>query len=40
MKYSKEKYDSMSMAQHQQLYKLWKRARFVKGKKTPKTAEL
>ena len=33
-KYSKEEYDSMSMAQHQQLYKLWKKVGLVKGKKT------
>ena len=34
-KYSREEYDSMSMAQHQQLYKLWKKAKLVKGKKAP-----
>ena len=36
-KYSREEYDSMSMIQHQQLYKLWKKAGFVKGKKTPES---
>ena len=34
--YSMEEYDSMSMAQHQQLYKLWIIARLIKRKRTPK----
>ena len=33
-KYSREEYDSMSMAQHQQLCKLQKKAVLIKGKKT------
>ena len=33
-KYSHEEYDSMSTAQHQQLYGLWKKAGLIKGKKT------
>ena len=33
-KYSREEYDSMSMAQHQQLYELWKKAGLMKVKKT------
>ena len=33
-KYSREKYDSMSMAQQQQLYELWKRAQLIKSKMT------
>ena len=35
MKYYKEEYDSMSMAQHQQLYELQKKPGLTKGKKTP-----
>ena len=34
-KYSREEYDSMTMVQQQQLYKLQKKARLIKGKKTP-----
>ena len=34
MKYSREEYDSVSMAQHQQLHELWKKAGLIKGKKT------
>ena len=37
-KYSKDEYDSMSTAQHQQLYELWKKARIIKGKKTPESS--
>ena len=37
-KYSREQYDSMSMAQHQELYKLWKKAILLKGKKTPESS--
>ena len=37
-KYSREEYDSMSVAQHQQLYELWKRAGLIKGKKTPESS--
>ena len=33
-KYSREEYDSMSVAQHQQHYKLWKKAGLIKGKNT------
>ena len=36
-KYYREEYDSMSMAQHQQLFKLQKEAGLVKGKKTPES---
>ena len=32
-----EEYDSMSMAQRQQLHELWKKAQLVKGKKTPES---
>ena len=28
----------MLAAQHQQLYELWKKARLIKGKKTPKSS--
>ena len=31
-KYSREEYDSISVAQHQQLYELWKRAGLIMGK--------
>ena len=34
-KNSKEDYDSMLMAQCQQLYELWKKAGLIKDKKTP-----
>ena len=34
-KYSREEFDSMLMAQHQQLYELQKKARLIKGKKPP-----
>ena len=34
-KYSREEYNLMSTTQHQQSYKLWKKARFIKCKKTP-----
>ena len=37
-KYSKEEYESMSMVQHQQLYELQKKARLIKGKKTPESS--
>ena len=37
-KYSREEYNLMSTAQHQQLYKLWKKARLVKDKKTPESS--
>ena len=37
-KYSREENDSMSMAQHQQLYVLQKKARLIKGKKTPESS--
>ena len=37
-KYSREEYDSMSMAQHQQLYELQKKARLIKGKKAPESS--
>ena len=37
-KYSREEYDSMLVAQHQQLYELWKKARLIKGKKTPESS--
>ena len=37
-KYSREKYDSMSVAQRHQLYELWKRARLMKGKKTSESS--
>ena len=37
-KYSRENYDSISMAQHQQLYELWKKAGLIKGKKTPESS--
>ena len=37
-KYSREEYDSLSMAQHQQLYELKKKARLIKSKKTPETS--
>ena len=37
-KYSREEYDSMSMTQCQQLYKLWKKAGLIKGKKTPESS--
>ena len=36
-KYSREEYDSMSKAQCQQLYELQKKARLIKGKKTPES---
>ena len=36
-KYSQEEYDSMSAAQHQELYELWKNAGLIKGKKTPES---
>ena len=37
-KYFKEENDSMSMAQHQNLYKLPKKARLIEGKKTPESS--
>ena len=37
-KYSREEYDSMSVAQCQQLYKLWKKARLMKHEKTPENS--
>ena len=37
-KYSREEYDSMLMAQHQQLYELWKKAGLIKDKKTPESS--
>ena len=39
-KYSREEYDSMSAAQCQQLYELWKRAGLIKGKKTPESSRV
>ena len=38
-KVSRQEYDSMSAAQHQQLYELRKRARLIKGKKTPESSK-
>ena len=35
---SREEYDSMSAAQCQQLYELWKKAKLIKGKKTPESS--
>ena len=35
-KYSKDEYDSMLMAQHQQLYELWKKARLIKVRRSQK----
>ena len=40
MKYSREEYDSISMAPCQQLYELQKNASLMKGKKTQKAAQL
>ena len=37
-KYSQEEYDSMLAAQCQQLYELQKKARLIKGKKTPESS--
>ena len=37
-KYSRDEYDSMSIAQHQQLYELLKKARFINGKKTKESS--
>ena len=37
-KYSQDEYDSMSAAQCQQLYELQKRARLIKGNKTPESS--
>ena len=37
-KYSQEEYDSMSAAQHHQLYELWKRAGLIKGNKTAESS--
>ena len=37
-KYPREKYDSMSMAQHQQLYEHWEKAGLIKGKTTPESS--
>ena len=37
-KYSREEYDSMSMAQHQQLHELWKKTGLIKGNKTPESS--
>ena len=37
-KYSKEMYDSMLVAQHQQLYELQKKAGLIKGKKTQESS--
>ena len=37
-KYSRKEYDSMSTAQHQQMYELQKKARLTKGKKTPESS--
>ena len=37
-KYSREEYNSMLMAQCQQLYELWKKADLTKGKKTPENS--
>ena len=39
-KCSREKYDSMLMAQQQQLYKLWKKNRLIMNKKTPESSKL
>ena len=39
-KYSQEEYDSMSAAQHQQLYELQTRTRLIKHKNTPEASEL
>ena len=36
-KYAGVDYDSISMGQHQQLYKLWKKTGLIKGKKTPES---
>ena len=36
-KYSKEEYDLMSIAQHQQLHELWNKTGLIKGKKTPES---
>ena len=38
-KYSREEYDSMLVAQCNQLYELWKKAGLIKGR-PKKTAEL
>ena len=37
-KYSRKEYDSMSMAQHQQLYELLKKIRLMKRKKTSESS--
>ena len=37
-KYPREEYDSMLMAQHQQLYEHWKKAGLIKGKKIPESS--
>ena len=39
-KYSREEHDSMSMAQCQKLYELQKRARLIKGEKTPESSRV
>ena len=36
--YSRDEYDSMYMTKHQHLYELWKKARLIKGKKTPESS--
>ena len=38
-KYFREEYNLMSTTQHQQLYKLWKKAGLVKSKKTTKSSK-
>ena len=38
-KYFREEYDAMLMAQHQQLYELWKIAKLIKGKKTQESSK-
>ena len=37
-KSAREEYDSMSMAEHQQLYELQTEARLIKRKKTPESS--
>ena len=37
-RYSKDEYDSMFMAQCQHLCELWKKARLIKGMKTPESS--
>ena len=37
-KYAREENDLMSIAQHQKLYELWKKAGVIKGEKTPESS--